>query len=329
MEPLKDSLGRRIKDLRFSVTDRCNFFCSYCRDEKSVVPRERREILRFEEIVRLTRILIGMGIEKVRLTGGEPLLRREIEALIGQLSHLDGLRDLAITTNGFLLGERAAGLRAAGLRRINLSMDSTRRDRFDRFAGVESYDRVMNGLRAAVDAGFERIKINTVLIRGENDDEVVDFLELGRQWGVEIRFIEFMPLEEGDRWKRELVVAASEIVERVAARYPVTPLPMEDPSQTACEYLVTDLGTTFGIIASVSNPFCGHCSRIRITADGCLRTCLFSVAETDLKRILRTGSSDSHIAAFLREKVSLKEPGHRINEPDFVKPRRRMLAIGG
>lgn len=329
MVMLRDSLGRGIRDVRFSVTDRCNFFCSYCRDEWNPVLRQRSEILSFEEIVRLARILVGLGVEKVRLTGGEPLLRREIEVLIGELSRLDGLRDLAMTTNGFLLSDHARGLRAAGLRRINLSMDSTRRDRFNRMVGTDSFDRVLAGLRAALDAGFARVKVNAVLIRGENEDEVVEFIELGKQWGVEIRFIEFMPLEEGDRWRRDLVVPASEILARVAARYSVQPLEMDDSSQTAREFHVPELGTTFGIIASVSNPFCGNCSRIRITSDGCLRTCLFSLGESDLRPLLRSGGTDDDIIAFFTEKIAHKEPGHRINEPDFVKPQRRMVAIGG
>ncbi len=330
MKPLLDGIGRKITDLRLSVTDRCNFYCSYCRDAMAPSIGQRSEILSFEEIYRMSRILVGMGIEKIRLTGGEPLLRRKIEMLVRDLSGISGLRDLAMTTNGYLLKWKAAGLREAGLRRINFSMDSTREERFDKLVGCHAFAKVLDGLQAALAAGFDRVRLNTVLIRGMNDDEILDFVEFGKRMGAQVRFIEFMPLGEGNRWRKDLVVTAEEILAAVSTKYSVLPIPRSDSGQTSREYHVPALDTIFGIIPSVSIPFCDRCSRIRITADGHLRTCLFSASEADVKKHLRSGVSDDEMERFFRDQIYQKEAaGHQGESPDLATSCRRMPTIGG
>ena len=326
---LKDSLGRTIKDLRISVTERCNYKCVYCMPANFISRGERADLLTFEEIARLARLFAELGVRKVRLTGGEPLVRRHLEVLVGLLSAVDGLQDLAITTNGFFLTEQAKALAAAGLRRLNVSLDSLRPERFYQITQHNSHGRVLEGLRAARQAGFSNIKVNVVLMRGVNDDEIMDFVDWGLANGYRIRFIEFMPLDGDDRWRRNLVVPGAEIYDAIRVQRPLEPLPGQDPSDPARVYRFADGAGDVGIIASVTQAFCGTCSRVRLTADGKVRTCLFSLKDHDVKDLLRGGAGDADLKQRIEAIIWQKEPGHHINEPDFVLPNRPMVAIGG
>ncbi|MDI3297988.1 MAG: GTP 3',8-cyclase MoaA [Bacillota bacterium] len=322
---LVDRFGRVVRKLRISVTDRCNFRCQYCMPSENVRWLPRSEILTFEEIARLARVAVGLGVQRVRLTGGEPLARPEMEVLVEQLAAIEGLRDLSMTTNGYFLPEKAEALRRAGLGSLNISLDSLRRDRFAELTRRDTFERVLEGIRAALAAGFP-VKINTVLMRGINEDEVTDFIEWGRQMGVRVRFIEFMPLDGDRRWSRERVVTADEILAEAAKLGPVESVEA-DPHQPARAYRVA--GVEFGIIASVSRPFCHQCDRIRLTADGKIRNCLFALEETDLRGPLRSGADDEALAAVMRGAVWSKWEGHLINRQDFRQPERAMYAIGG
>jgi len=327
---LKDKFGRDIHDLRISVTDRCNFSCVYCKsaDPKNYFPH--RELLNWEEFLRLSRILVGLGIRKVRVTGGEPLLRPGVVDFIARLRQIDGLEDVAITTNGYLLPEMARDLAAAGSPRVTVSLDSMDPEKFTRMTRTpRSFEKVMAGIDAALEAGLKPVKVNIVLVRGINDDEIVDFAHLARKRDIILRFIEFMPLDADHSWKRELVVTAREIVAAIDPVLPLLELPRHSPSETALRYRFADGQGEIGIIAPVSIPFCGQCSRIRLTADGKLRTCLFSMEEYDVRHLVRNGAMDSDIERFFINAVFQKEPGHRINEPDFVQPDRTMVYIGG
>jgi cyclic pyranopterin phosphate synthase len=323
-----DGFGRPVTDLRVSVTDRCNLRCTYCMPaEPEWMPRP--EILSFEEIERLVRIAAGLGIAAVRITGGEPTARRGLPDLVRRLAAVPGIRDLAMTTNGMLLSKLAAPLRAAGLQRMNVSLDTLRGEKFVHIARREGFRQVWEGLEAADRAGFRPLKINMVVIRGVNDDEVVDFAALARERDWRIRFIEFMPLDGDGTWDRGQVVPAREILERIHARWPLEPDgggPLADPARV---HRFKDGKGDVGVIASVTEPFCGSCDRVRITPDGKFRTCLFSTWETDLKGPLRSGASDAQIVELLRGAVARKEAGHGINRADFVKPGRTMHAIGG
>ena len=327
---LKDKFGRDIHDLRISVTDRCNFSCVYCNaaDPKNYFPH--RELLNWDEFLRLSRILVGLGIRKVRVTGGEPLLRPGVVDFISRLRQIDGLEDVAITTNGYLLPEMAGDLAAAGSPRVTVSLDSMDSAKFTRMTRTpRSLEKVMAGIDAALDAGLKPVKVNIVLVRGFNDDEIVDFARLARKRDIILRFIEFMPLDADHSWKRELVVTAREIVAAIHPVFPLLEEPRHSPSETALRYRFADGQGEIGIIAPVSIPFCGQCSRIRLTADGKLRTCLFSMQEHDVRHLVRNGAMDSDIERFFLKAVYQKEPGHRINEPDFVQPDRTMVYIGG
>lgn len=327
---LLDKLGREIHDLRISVTDRCNFSCVYCKsaDPKNYFPH--RELLTWEEFLRLSRVLASLGIRKVRVTGGEPLLREGVVDFIARLHQIEGLTDVALTTNGYLLPEMAPKLAAAGRPRVTVSLDSTNPEKFTRITRTPcSYEKVMAGVDAALEAGLRPVKLNVVLVRGFNDDEIVDFARLARRRDIVVRFIEFMPLDADHGWKRDLVVTAQEIVAAIQPVFPLQEIPRHSPSETALRYRFADGQGELGIIAPVSIPFCGQCSRIRITADGKLRTCLFSLHEHDVRRLLRKGASDGEIAGFFQDAVGQKEPAHRINEPDFVQPSRTMVYIGG
>jgi cyclic pyranopterin phosphate synthase len=327
---LKDKFGRDIHDLRISVTDRCNFSCVYCKsaDPKNYFPH--RDLLSWDEFLRLSRVLVGLGIRKVRVTGGEPLLRRGVVDFITQLRQIEGLEDIAITTNGFLLPEMAGELAAAGSPRVTVSLDSLDAAKFTRITRTpRSLEKVMAGIDAALEAGLTPVKVNIVLVRGFNDDEIVDFARLARRRDIVLRFIEFMPLDADHTWKRELVVTAREIVAAISPVYPLVEIPRHSPSETALRYRFEDGLGEIGIIAPVSIPFCGQCSRIRLTADGKLRTCLFSMEEFDVRHLVRNGATDSDIGQFFRDAAYQKEPGHRINEPDFVQPDRTMVYIGG
>jgi GTP 3',8-cyclase len=325
---LRDKFGRQITDLRISITDRCNFRCVYCRSSDPENYRDRDELLSWPELGRLAKIFLQLGIQKVRVTGGEPLVREGVEDFIERLSTL-GVRDLSMTSNGHGLADRVPRLVAAGLRRINISLDSLNPARFEKITRTKTFDSVMRGITAVQDSSLGPAKINAVLVRGINDDEVENFAAFARERGVVMRFIEFMPLDADRHWHREAVVPASEVFERINARWPLEQIPHE-LSETARKYRFADgaLGE-IGLIAPVTQPFCGHCSRIRLTADGKLRTCLFSKDDHDLRGLLRGGAPDADIADYIRSVVMEKEAGHRINAADFHPPSRTMVFIGG
>ncbi|MHB8734091.1 MAG: GTP 3',8-cyclase MoaA [Terriglobales bacterium] len=323
---MRDSYGRPINDLRISVTDRCNYRCVYCRAGEG---GETTEPVAWDDFLRLARIFVGLGIRKIRLTGGEPLLRPGLVEFVRELSGL-GLSDLALTTNGHLLAKMAAPLRAAGLHRVTVSLDSVHADKFARITRVShGFTHVLAGIQAAQEAGFQRLKINVVLLRGFNEDEVEEFAAFAREHDVVVRFIEFMPLEEDRVWSPEVVVTLREIVQRIERLYPLEQI-AHAPSETARRYRFKDGAPgEIGVIAPVSLPFCGACSRIRLTADGKIRTCLFSVREWDLAGRLRNGADDAELAAYIEVAVRGKEQRHHIGEPGFVKPSRTMVHIGG
>jgi cyclic pyranopterin phosphate synthase len=329
---LKDSYHRPIRDLRVSLTDRCNFRCFYClpHGEPPIAPKE--QMLSYEEIEYVCDIFVELGIEKIRLTGGEPMMRRDIETIIEKLAAFKstGLQDLALTTNGYFLPDRAQGLKAAGLDRITISLDSLKPDTFKQMTGVDVLDRVLAGIEAAKSAGLQPIKINAVIVRGHNEGEVADFAAFAREHDVKMRFIEFMPLDSGHDWSREDVVSGREIYERINERFPLEPLDVFRGSETSSRYRFADGGEgEVGIIAPVTEPFCGACSRIRLTADGQIRTCLFSTVEHSLRDVVRTGATRAEIIEFIKSVVLKKEPRHYINDPAFVAPSRSMSFIGG
>lgn len=325
---LHDKLGRQITDLRISVTDRCNFRCVYCRSADPENYRDHDGILSWPELDRLSKIFLSLGIRKIRVTGGEPLVRDGVENFIARLHSL-GVADLSMTTNGHLLAERCDRLMAAGLRRINISLDSLDPHKFERITRTKSFSTVMRGIDAIQNSRLAPAKVNAVLVRGLNDDEVEAFASFARERGVIMRLIEFMPLDADRHWSRDLVVPAAEVYERIHARWPLVQIPHER-SETARKYRFADGAPgEVGLIAPVTQPFCGHCSRIRLTADGKLRTCLFSKDDHDLRALLREGASDEDMVTSIRSIVTEKEEGHRINEPGFVPPSRTMVFIGG
>ena len=328
---LRDSYGRAIRDLRVSLTDRCNFRCFYClpHGEPPIAPKE--QMLSYEEIEYVCEIFVSLGIEKLRLTGGEPMLRRDIETIIRKLGKLKpALHDLALTTNGYFLPERAQSLKDAGLDRVTISLDSLKRDVFKRMTGVDVLDKVLAGIAAAKDAGLEPIKINAVIVRGHNEDEVADFAAFAREHDVKMRFIEFMPLDSGHEWSRADVVSGKEIRERINERFPLVRVQVARGSDTSSRYRFADGAPgEIGIIAPVSEPFCGACSRIRLTADGQIRTCLFSTVEHSLRDVIRSGASRNEVVDYIESVILKKEPRHFINEPGFVAPSRTMSFIGG
>ena len=323
--PLTDSFGRQITDLRVSITDRCNFRCVYCRSGENDVPGAER--LSYDEYERLVRILIGLGIRKVRVTGGEPLVRPGVAEFLGRLKRL-GVADLSLTTNGYTLAERLDGLLASGLDRINVSLDSLKQERFEAITRTKTFEQVIASIEAAQASRLRPVKVNAVLVRGINDDEVEDFAQFARDMGLIMRFIEFMPLDAGHTWTRDKVITADETYERIHARWPLVPVPHER-SETARRYRFAEGRGEIGLIAPVTKPFCGACSRLRLTADGKLRTCLFSKEDHDLKHLLHGGATDGEIMREIEAIVAQKEKGHRINEPDFVPPARSMVFIGG
>jgi GTP 3',8-cyclase len=324
---LRDKFGRQITDLRISVTDRCNFRCVYCRSADPENHVAEHKLLSWNELERLARVLVSLGIHKVRVTGGEPLVRPGVEEFISSLKAM-GVQDLSLTTNGQLLAERCEQLVAAGLNRINISLDSLDRAKFEQITRTRSFDRVIAGIDAAQRSTLRPVKVNAVLVRGINDDEVERFAGFARERGLIMRFIEFMPLDADRTWSRSLMVPAAEVKQRIDARWPLIPIPHER-SETARKFRFADGPGEIGLIAPVTQPFCGFCSRIRITADGKLRTCLFSKEDHDLRALLRSGGGDDELAREIRDIVMEKEKGHRINEPDFVPPSRSMVYIGG
>ena len=329
---LRDSYNRPIRDLRVSLTDRCNFRCFYClpHGEPPIAPKE--QMLSYEEIDYVCEIFVSLGIEKIRLTGGEPMLRRDIETIIRKLSRLkaSGLQDLALTTNGYYLPDRAQSLKDAGLDRVTISLDSLKRDVFKRMTGVDVLDKVLNGIAATKKAGLDPIKINAVIVRGHNEDEVADFAAFAREHDVKMRFIEFMPLDSGHEWAREDVVSGKEIRERINERFPLIRVDVARGSDTSSRYRFADGAPgEIGIIAPVTEPFCGACSRIRLTSDGQIRTCLFSTIEHSLRDVIRSGASREEIVDYIRSVILKKEPRHFINDPGFIAPSRTMSFIGG
>jgi cyclic pyranopterin phosphate synthase len=326
--PLTDTYGRTVKDLRVSITDRCNFRCTYCMPAEGMVWQDRAELLTFEEITRVVGVFTSrLGVTGVRLTGGEPTVRAHLPVLVGQLARLEARPDLAITTNGATFRLLAEDLRSAGLDRVNISCDSLRRERFAEITRRDSLPAVLDGIRAAKEAGFAPVKINCVLIRGVNDDEIVDFARFGRDQGVAVRFIEFMPLDADGRWQRDAVVPSSEVLERVAAAFPIEAV--EHGPEPASRFRYCDGAGEVGVIASVTQPFCASCDRVRITADGQFRTCLFALEETDLRQVLRSGGSDDDLEAVIRPAVTAKWAGHAIGAVTFIRPPRSMSQIGG
>ncbi len=330
---LRDSHGRAITDLRLSVTDRCNFRCVYCRTGNG---GESMGELALADYSRMLELFVSLGVEKIRFTGGEPLLRRGLVDLIRETSTLrsdhssDGRLDLALTTNGHLLAPMAKDLKAAGLTRVTVSMDAVDAETFARITRVpNSFERVRDGIRAAQDVGLGPVKVNAVLMRGFNEDQIESFAEFSRNENVIVRFIEFMPLEEDRVWSPDTVVRLDEIVDRLNRVRPLVPLPANQLSETARRYTFDDGRGEIGIIAPVSHPFCGHCSRIRLTSDGKVRTCLFSQSDHDLAGPLRSGLGDEELKALIRRIVERKEARHHIGEPGFLKPSRSMVQIGG
>jgi GTP 3',8-cyclase len=328
-EPLRDGHGRLIGDLRVSVTDRCNFRCQYCMPAEGLPWLERREILTFEEIARIVGVFASMGIRSVRLTGGEPLVRREFPRLASMLSEIEAIEDLSLTTNGFMLERDAERLVAAGINRFNVSVDSLQRDRFYELTRRDALDQVLAGLEHL--ASFPEahpIKINAVAIRGFTEEEVLPFARLARETPYEVRFIEFMPLDADRAWTPGQVLSGAEIRDAIDAAYPLEPEPRE-PNATARIYRFADGHGRIGFINPVSEPFCADCNRVRLTADGRLRTCLFSLNETDLRTPLRDGATDLEVEAIIRDAVWRKELKHHVGEPGFIQPARSMSAIGG
>ncbi len=328
-EPLFDGHGRRISDLRVSVTDRCNFRCQYCMPADGLPWLEHEDVLRFEEIERLVALFVSLGVEDVRLTGGEPLVRRDFPRLVSMLAAIDGIEDLSLTTNGYLLERDAAALVDAGIRRVNVSIDSLQRDRFFQITRRDALPQVLRGLDAiAAFPQIKPIKVNAVPMRDLSEPEVLRFAEFARSTDFQVRFIEFMPLDADRSWSPDAVLVGEELRAMIDAVHPLEEVPRK-PSATARVFRFRDGAGEIGFINPVTEPFCADCNRVRLTADGKLRTCLFSLHETDLRGPLREGADDVELERIIREAIWRKELKHRINEPGFRRPARTMSAIGG
>ena len=326
---LIDGMGRTIVNLRISVTDRCNFRCTYCMPADNVEFMDRSNLLSFEEIQRVAQIVSRMGINRIRLTGGEPLMRKNLPVLIKMLNEVDGIDDIAMTTNAYFLKDQAQSLKDAGLKRLNVSLDALDPEKFRDVNRRDCLQSVLDGLDTARKVGFKSIKINAVAVRNFSETEIMSLIEMGRSDGFEIRFIEFMPLDSDKVWERDKVLFGHEIVNIIKENYELVPIDNSLEIGPASEYNFADGKGKIGIITAVSNPFCDHCNRIRMTADGKLRTCLFSTKETNLKELIRSGATDETIIETLNQAVLVKEPGHKINLDDFERPTRAMHAIGG
>ena len=330
LPPLVDGFGRVHDNLRISVTDRCNIRCFYCMPEEGVEFMDRRDILSYEEIERFVRAAVPLGINKIRITGGEPLVRRDLPRLIEKLVAIPGIRDIALTTNAVLLERLAQDLYSAGLRRLNIHLDTLDRERFKQITRRDDLPRVLAGIEAAVRVGFERIKFNIVAVKGLVEPDIVPMALFCRERGFEPRYIEFMPLDAQSLWGRGKVLTADEIIAIIEREIgPLIEVPDRDPRAPATEYEYADGSGRIGFIASVSKPFCMNCNRIRLTSDGKLRYCLFAIDETDVKHLLRGDATDDEIRAVIRQNVSEKWIGHEINSPKFVPPPRPMYSIGG
>lgn len=327
--PLVDTFGRIHSDLRISLTDRCNIRCFYCMPETGAEFSPVRALLSFDQILRFVAAVVPLGIDKIRLTGGEPLLRPKLPDLISGLVSLNGLRDLALTTNGVLLSSAAEPLFGAGLRRLNIHLDTLDRERFEKITRRDELPRVLDGIDRAFAAGFRRVKLNAVAIKGLTEPDIAPLVRFARERDMEVRFIEFMPLDSQELWSLDRVLTADEMIAMLEREFgPLTPVPDADPRAPATEYEFAD-GHRVGFIASVSRPFCANCNRLRLTADGKLRYCLFAREETDIKPLLEASGSDAALEAAVRATVWQKWAGHEINQPSFVAPQRPMYAIGG
>jgi cyclic pyranopterin phosphate synthase len=328
--PLVDRFGRVHTNLRISVTDRCNIRCFYCMPAENVQFRPKSEILSFEEIERFVRVVETLGVNKVRLTGGEPLVRHGVPQLVERLARMPGIVDLALTTNGILLDQQAVALKKAGLHRLNVSLDALSEDVFQQISRRRGLQRVLDGIQAAIAAGFERIRLNAVSIRDLTESEIIPLAQFARRYSLELRFIEYMPLDADGQWRHDDVLSGDEvraiIEDQVGGLVPVSD---SDPSQPATDFAYIDGGGRVGFINSVTQPFCGACDRLRITADGKVRNCLFSTIEWDAREIMRRGGADSELAELVRQCVGAKKAGHGIDTPDFVRPERAMYQIGG
>jgi len=330
---LVDSFGRVVRDLRISVTDRCNFRCTYCMPAEGMTWLDRSEVLTYEEIERVARICVEtFGVDSLRLTGGEPTVRAHLPQLIAKLAALrlpDGTKpDIALTTNGATLRNIAVELRDAGLDRINVSMDSLKPERFFAMTRRDELHNVLAGIAEAQVAGFTPMKVNAVVERGANDDEILDLVRYGRDYNVEVRFIEFMPLDATNEWERNKVVSQDEIVATIAAEFPLELMPARGAAP-ADRWRFLDGKGTVGVIPSVTHPFCGDCDRVRLTSDGQFRTCLFATDESDIRALLRNGGTDAEIAELIQVAVGAKWAGHQINQVNFIRPNRSMSQIGG
>ena len=326
---LIDGMGRTIVNLRVSVTDRCNFRCTYCMPADNVEFMDRSNLLTFEEIHRVVTVASSLGINRIRLTGGEPLMRKNLPTLIKMINEVEGINDVALTTNAFFLNDQAQSLYDAGLKRLNVSLDALDPEKFRDVNRRDCLQAVLDGLDTARKVGFKSIKINAVAVRNFSESEIMSLIEYGRSDGFEVRFIEFMPLDSDKVWERDKVLFGHEIVELIKEKYELVPVDNSLEIGPASEYTFADGKGKIGIITAVSNPFCDHCNRIRMTADGKLRTCLFSTDETNLKEMIRSGDNNEKIAETIRQAVLVKEPGHKINLDDFERPDRAMHAIGG
>jgi cyclic pyranopterin phosphate synthase len=328
--PLLDTFGRVHNNLRISVTDRCNIRCFYCMPADNVVFMDRKQLLTFEEIERFVRVVVPLGVTKLRLTGGEPLVRRDLHRLVGMLAAIDGVEDIGVTTNGILLADQAQALYDAGLRRINVSLDALNPQKFEQITRRTGYEQVLAGIRRAQQVGFDPVKVNAVSVRGITEEEVVPFGHFARDTGVEIRFIEYMPLDADNAWERDKVLFAGEIIDTLSREImPLVPCPDQNPHAPATDFMFEDGVGRVGFIASISQPFCESCNRFRLTADGKLRNCLFSLDETDIRALLRGEARDEEIAAAVRESIAAKWEGHEINTSRFIQPTRPMYMIGG
>jgi cyclic pyranopterin phosphate synthase len=327
---LIDQLGRIHTNLRLSVTDRCNIRCFYCMPDENVRFRPRHELLSFEEIERFVRVAAGLGVNKLRLTGGEPLVRADLHKLVERLAAIDGIQDIALTTNGILLAEQAQALKDAGLSRVNISLDTLSEETFRRIARRDGLDRVLAGIHAAKRVGFTRIRLNAVAIKGITEPEVAPLTQFARDHSMEMRFIEFMPLDAEQHWQHDQVLGGEEIRRLIEeAIGPLEPAERPDPSQPATDFNFADGRGSVGFINPVTQPFCEDCNRLRLTAEGQIRNCLFSTVEWDARAVLRGGGTDAELAQLIRDCVWAKKPGHGIDSADFVRPERAMYQIGG
>jgi cyclic pyranopterin phosphate synthase len=330
LPPLIDAFGRVHTNLRVSVTDRCNIRCFYCMPAENVRFKPRNELLTFEEIERVVRVIATLGVNKLRLTGGEPLVRHGLPVLVKKLASISGITDIALTTNGILLAEQAQQLKDAGLRRLNISLDSLDPETFFRISRREGLDRVLAGIAAAKRVGFQKTKLNAVAIRGLTEPDIVPLGRFAREQGMDMRFIEFMPLDAEGNWDNEQVLSGAQIREVLEAEFgPLTPTVRDDPSQPATDYHFADGSGLIGFINPVTQPFCSSCNRLRLTAEGQVRNCLFSTEEWDARAILREGGSDEELAELFRASVGAKRAGHGINSDEFLRPERAMYQIGG